>query len=318
MNLPNLKLILGLGICLLLSFPSLSTAQRLKHSPSRGGAQARPSSGRSINGGAQRSRERPAFNNTRATQTRPSNTRTNTNRATNTRSTNTRSTNARSTNTRSSNNRTNYQNRSNHSRTTNNVRTSVNVNNRVNINRSTVVIRNPRPYYRPPYSYGRYRYYSYRPYYYHPFRPYYWGPAWHPWGFFVAALATTAIVITIENQKYHYDNGVYYVQSNDGYTVVEAPVGATVQTLPQETTTVVVNETTNNYYYGGTYYEKTDEGYTVVPPTAGTVVENLPEGAEEVKIGDQTYVQYGETYYQPIQENGKNMYEVVQVEAEEE
>ena len=50
-----------------------------------------------------------------------------------------------------------------------------------------------------------------------------------------------------------------------------------------------------------------------MPPTAGALVSNLPEGGEEVKIGDQTYVQFGETYYQPIQNNGANMYEVVQV-----
>jgi hypothetical protein len=77
---------------------------------------------------------------------------------------------------------------------------------------------------------------------------------------------------------------------------------------------VVVNETVNNYYYGGTYYEKGDKGYTVVAPMAGTIVDNLPEGGEEVKLGEVTYVKIGETYYQPIQKDGKNVYEVVQVE----
>ena len=95
---------------------------------------------------------------------------------------------------------------------------------------------------------------------------------------------------------------------------MQAPPGATIKVLPEGSETVVVNETTNNYYYGGTYYEKAEGGYTVVPPTAGTVVENLPEGGEEVKIGDVTYVKVGETYYQPIEQNGKNMYEVVNVE----
>jgi hypothetical protein len=33
-----------------------------------------------------------------------------------------------------------------------------------------------------------------------------------------------------------------------------------------------------------------------------------------VKIGDQTYVKYGETYYQPTEKDGKNAYEVAQVE----
>jgi hypothetical protein len=51
-----------------------------------------------------------------------------------------------------------------------------------------------------------------------------------------------------------------------------------------------------------------------VPPTAGTVVENLPEGGEEVKIGDVTYVKLGDTYYQPVKLDGKDMYEVVNIE----
>jgi biotin carboxyl carrier protein len=96
--------------------------------------------------------------------------------------------------------------------------------------------------------------------------------------------------------------------------VVQAPVGATVTVLPEKTETLAVNETTNNYYYGGTFYEKSDGGYTVVAPMAGTVVANLPEGGTEVKVGDITCVKVGETYYQPIQQDGKNMYEVVEVE----
>jgi hypothetical protein len=197
-----------------------------------------------------------------------------------------------------------------------NSKRNINVDNsrNVNVNRNVYVRPPVRPYPRPPYYYGGFRYYSYHPYHYHPYRPYYWGPVWHPWGFFVAAVAVTAIVVSVNNQPYYYDSGVYYIESNGGYTVVQAPAGATIKVLPEGSQTVVVNETTNNYYYGGTFYEKSDSGYTVVPPTAGTLVENLPEGGEEVKIGDVTYVQYGETYYQPVLIDGKNMYEVVNVE----
>lgn len=191
--------------------------------------------------------------------------------------------------------------------------TNVNIN--VDNSRNTVVRNNNiNSYHRPPYRYGGHSYYCYHPYHYHPYQPYYWGPVWHPWGFFVATMAATAIIVSVNNQQYHYDNGVYYLPSDGGYTVVAAPVGATIQTLPENSQTVVVNETTNNYYYGGTYYEQTDGGYTVVAPTAGTIVEDLPEGGEEVKIGDVTYVKYGETYYQPIEKDGKDVYEVVQVE----
>jgi hypothetical protein len=120
----------------------------------------------------------------------------------------------------------------------------------------------------------------------------------------------------VNNQPYHYDQGTYYVETNGGYEVVQAPVGATVQELPKETQTVVVNETTNNYYYGGAFYEESEMGYTVVPATAGTIVPNLPEGGEEVKMGEVTYVKFGETYYQPIQVDGKPMYEIVEVKEE--
>jgi hypothetical protein len=189
---------------------------------------------------------------------------------------------------------------------------NINIDRDVNVRHNTVVRPGRRPYARPPHVYGGRRYYCHAPYFYHPFRPFHWGPAWHPWGFFVAVLATTAIVVSVSNQQYHYDQGVYYAPTSGGYKVVPAPVGATVSTLPSGSETVVVDGTTY-YYYGGTYYQKTSS-YTVVAPTAGAVVEKLPEGGEEVKIGDITYVKVGETYYQPIQQDGKNMYEVVQIE----
>jgi len=198
-----------------------------------------------------------------------------------------------------------------------NINRDINVDRNVNIDRDVYVRRPVVAYPRPPYTFGGHRYYAFHPYHYHPYHPFYWGPAYHPWGFFIAVLTVTAIVITVENQQYHYDQGVYYQKSDSGYKAVPAPNGAKVDTLPPNTQTVVVNETTNNYYYGGTFYEKSDSGYTVVPPTAGTVVENLPEGGEEVKIGDVTYVKLGEVYYQPIQKDGKNMYEVVNVEKAE-
>ena len=200
-------------------------------------------------------------------------------------------------------------------------RGDVNVN--INNSRNTRVVASSRAYVRPPYRYGGWGYYCHRPYFYHPYRPFYWGPMWHPWGWFAATIATTAIIVSIsdndqrdDNQVY-YDQGVYYVKKDGGYEVIQAPVGATVESLPKETEKVKVDDTTNNYYYGGAYYEKDEMGYTVVPATAGTIVPHLPEGGEEVKIGDVTYVQFGETYYQPIQVDGQDMYEIVEVREEE-
>jgi len=188
-------------------------------------------------------------------------------------------------------------------------------------NQVNIIVRPPvRPYPRPPYAYGGFHYNCFHPYHPYPYHPYYYGPSYNPWGVFVAAVAVTAIIVSIDNAEQeqdgqvYYDSGVYYVKEGNGYKVIQPPPGATIPTLPAGSETVVVNETTNNYYYAGTYYEKGDEGYVVVPPTAGTIVPNLPEGGEEVKIGDITYVKLGQTYYQPVQVNGKNIYEVVNVE----
>jgi hypothetical protein len=272
-----------------LLLPPSAEAQKLKHNAPKA---AKPASGgqRSINGGAQKSKSRPAPN-------APSG-------------------GGRTVSGGSSGRNTNVGNNVNIDNSKRNVNINIDNSKDINVRHNTVVRAGRRPYVRPPYVYGGRRYYCHAPYFYHPYRPFFWGPVWHPWGFFVATVAATAIVVSVANQQYHYDQGVYYVAASGGYTVVSAPVGATITTLPAGSQTVVVNETTNNYYYGGTYYEKSGSGYTVVAPTAGTVVENLPEGGEEVRIGEITYVKVGETYYQPIQQDGKSMYEVVQIETD--
>jgi Family of unknown function (DUF6515) len=119
---------------------------------------------------------------------------------------------------------------------------------------------------------------------------------------------------TVAGDEYWYDAGVFYLKGDGGYTVVSAPIGAKIKTLPSGYETITLDDNTKNYYYGGTFYEKTSAGYTVVAPVAGSVVTNVSEGGEEVKLGDVTYVKLGETYYQPIQLDGKNKYEVVDVE----
>lgn len=195
----------------------------------------------------------------------------------------------------------------------NRARTNVTVNrNRdVYVRRNTVVRPAPRPYGRAPYAYGGRRYYAYHPYVYHRYRPYYYGPAFHPFGFVAATLAATAIAVTVASQPYSYDQGVWYAPAPDGgYAVVTAPVGATVAALPPGAVAV----SPNVYYYGGAYYQAGPGGYAVVAPQAGMVVDELPPGGEEVSIGAQTYVRFGETYYQPFEQDGRARYEVVQVQ----
>jgi hypothetical protein len=263
------------------------------------------------------------------------------------------------------NNRPNYGGQGGGNRRPININVNYSNNIKIYNTRNTIVRRNVyRPAYaRPPYRWGRYRYHCHRPYFYHPYRPYYWGPRWRPWGFFITALAATAIIVSFadadlppeintseyfvlgnlslpdhtahsgpsrhlfepyppeardsrEEGDYYYDEGVFYLKGDEGYTVVAAPVGGIVKSLPEGYETVYLDEErkVTNYYFGGAFYEKVSRGFKVVEATAGVVVSNLPEGGEEVKLGDVTYVKLGETYYQPIQQDGKNVYEVVSVE----
>ena len=337
-----------LGI-LLLMMPAELEAQRFGHGASRGGGrsmqsrpsssmnrQARPStSNRSstINGGHQRSSNRSYNKPQTSNRTNNRSTNRTTNRNNNrdndrvsdrsnrveNRSTN-RGNGARTSDVKRRDGDRNV-NRNSNNRNVDRSRRNINIDNsrNVTINRRNTYVRpSYRPYVRPPYVYGGFRFYCHTPYFWHPYRPFYWGPYWHPWGYFVTTIATTAIIVSIVNdsgdkEEYHYDEGNYYVKTEDGYEVVQAPVGATVDEIPKSAEKVEINETTNNYYYGGAFYEKNAEGYTVVPAVAGTIVPHLPEGGEEVKVGDQTYVVFGETYYQPIQVDGKDMYEIVEV-----
>lgn len=324
----------SLVLASLLLFSGQVEAQRMNHArPSAGSrgttARANPSTGGRINGGATRSSsryqnvDRSKVNKSNMPQSRPSTSGSRDRSQAKSKAQNVDRDQARTKveNTRVDKN-TNIGNKVDINTGDKNVNINVdnskdiNIDRRTNINRSThVVRRSPYRYSRPPYSYGGFHFYCHFGYSYHPYRPYYYGPTWHPWGFFIGALTATAIVVSINNAQYHYDQGVFYEESQGGYTAVQAPNGAVVPDISDNAQQVVIEQNvTNNYYYGGTYYEKSSDGYTVVPPQAGSLVEGLPEGAEEVKIGDVTYVQYGDTFYQPVKVDGKDMYEVVQIE----
>jgi len=181
----------------------------------------------------------------------------------------------------------------------------------VNMRRNTYVRPAPRPYVRAPYVYGGHRYYAYHPYHYHHYVPFGFGVGFYPFGAFVGTLAATAVLVPWLDYPYYYSAGVWYLPGDTGYTVVTAPVGATVAALPPGAT--LVDPATSTYYYGGTYYQPAGGGWVVVAPRAGIIVEYLPQGGQEVTIGNQTYVRIGDTFYQPVAIDGRNMYEVVEV-----
>lgn len=174
-----------------------------------------------------------------------------------------------------------------------------------------------RPHYsRPPMIYNGYRYYTHYTYSYHPYVPYYYGSYFHPFGYFALGLSPYAYEFAWENQPYWYDQGTYYVPYNNGYRSVPAPQGAAVNELPNGYATVNVNGGTY-YYYAGTFYLNGDNGFEVVPAPPGAVVYDLPEGAKETVINGTTYVNYNDTWYLPITLDGKDAYEVVDVEKDD-
>jgi hypothetical protein len=206
-------------------------------------------------------------------------------------------------------------------------RTQVNVNRTQTINRTTNVrsyanrpgyrphgwASTRRPYTRPPVVYGGRSYYAYHRYYAHPYVAFSYGPRWHPVGFFLSALVGTAILIDLENQQYRYDAGVFYAPYNNGYQVVSAPPGAYVPSIPEGYQQVAVGGQTY-YYFGGAFFVLNGNQYEVVQAPAGAVVYNLPQGASPAQVDDYNYMQYNGTYYQPIQINGQDAYEVVEME----
>jgi len=168
-------------------------------------------------------------------------------------------------------------------------------------------------YYRPPVIYRENRFYTYHNYYPHPFVTFSYGPRWHPVGFFLSALAGTAILIDLNNRSYRYSEGVFYEPYNNGYRVVPPPPGAYVPSIPLGYQQLSVGGQTY-YYFGGAFYIFDGNNYQVAQAPAGAVVYNLPRGATQEVIDNFVYVQYNGIYYQPIQINGQDAYEVVQME----
>lgn len=219
----------------------------------------------------------------------------------------------------------------------NNINISKNNNININAQRNTVVRVNVMSpvMMRPPVIWGGFMVWSANPFFWFAFRPFYWGPMWYPWGYPMATIPPAAQVVNVTNvtneknitnvtnvtnvvNEFFYDDGVFYEKDDSGFVVVPGPVGAEVSAIPDNYEKVTLDDGTINYFWGGTYYEKSAKGYTVVPPTAGALVANLPDGGEEVKMGDVILLRYGDTYYQPVQVNGQNRYEVVFIEEEEE
>ena len=169
-----------------------------------------------------------------------------------------------------------------------------------------------RRYERPPVIWQGRSYYSYHPYVYHAYHPYYYN-GYRSFGFFSAFLGVGAFSFMLNSQPYYYDEGVYYQPYNNGYRVIAPPISASVNRLPDGYTLLTVDNDTF-YYYAGTFYIRNNGTYIVVEAPAGAVVYDLPEGVTELRAGDITYLQYNNVIYQPITLDGREAYEVVELD----
>lgn len=141
--------------------------------------------------------------------------------------------------------------------------------------------------------------------------------AWHPVGFFVAALATTAIIVSIVDDdgnasssgNVYYDQGVYYEKTSDGYKAIPPPKGAQVESLPEGYTSVTAGNKDYGYYQGDFYVQGADGKYIVTSAPVGAIVPYIPDSAEEHE-GDPTTYTYNGITYQPVSLNGDTSYVV--------
>ena len=137
-------------------------------------------------------------------------------------------------------------------------------------------------------------------------------------GMAVASLPARHETIVVAGSPYYYADGVYYVQSGSQYTVVPAPVGATVEHPPAQVTNVYVNNQ-NLGYSNGAYYEQEppakeggDPTYKVVAPPVGATVQSLPKDAKPTTIKGTEYYEYAGTYYQAFYSGSQVVYMVVE------
>jgi len=141
--------------------------------------------------------------------------------------------------------------------------------------------------------------------------------------------------------QYFYSDGLYYQYQDNQYSVVEPPVGAAINSLPDNSQSIVINGV-QYYELNGVYYQpitkddgtvvyqvagkdgelNTDGGaavQAVAPPQIGDIVTSLPDGTRTIKInGQKLYVSPDDYYYQDAVDNNNNkVYKIVGTPSDE-
>lgn len=118
----------------------------------------------------------------------------------------------------------------------------------------------------------------------------------------------------VNNITFLYDRGVFWVSTGSLYIVVNAPVGAVVDSLPDGASKVLAASGSAYQYYFGVFFALREDGkHEVVKPPAGLLVSYLPDGYQTVQVKGKTMMKYGEAYFQPFLAAGAAVYSTVSV-----
>ena len=145
--------------------------------------------------------------------------------------------------------------------------------------------------------------------------------------------------------QFFYSDGLYYRFNDNQYEVVEPPVGAAINTLPDNAQSIVINGV-QYYELNGVYYQpitkddgsvvyqvagkdgelNTDGGdgsggaaQTVAPPQLGDMTQTLPQDSKKISIvGQKYYISPDGYYYQEARDNNNNkVYKIVGTPSDE-
>jgi hypothetical protein len=153
-------------------------------------------------------------------------------------------------------------------------------------------------------------------------------------GFRISALPLGYYPFYYGPNQYYYSEGLYYQFDNDQYTVVEPPVGAAVNTLPDKAQSIIINGI-QYYEVDGVYYQpitKDDGSVTYqiagkdgelntaddpngqdMPLQIGDMVDTLPQNCKTIKLNGQKFYVSQEGYYfqDATDEKGNAIYKIV-------
>jgi len=131
-------------------------------------------------------------------------------------------------------------------------------------------------------------------------------------GFTTATLPGAAVEVKVGDTTYQYMSGMFYRRLPSNYIVVPAPVGAVVDTVPEQIGAAVYNGDADTYgYYFGTFFTREGDKHKVVAPPAGTLVGYVPDGYTETEVGDTVNYTFGDITYKPAYLQDNIVYQVV-------